>query len=52
MSIAFILLGALPISLIVISKLGLGNPPQAHLIIEATPVRAARSSREDIQLAA
>lgn len=52
MLVAFILLGVLPISLIIISKLGLSTPPQAHLVIEAMPVRAARSSREDIQLAA
>jgi hypothetical protein len=52
MLIAFTLLGALPTTLFFISKLGLSNPPQEHLTIEVAPVRAARVSREDIQLAA
>ena len=52
MFIALTLLGALPASLFFISKLGLGNPPQEHLIAEVSPLRTARSSREDVQLAA
>ncbi len=52
MFIAFILLGAVPATLFFISKLGLSNPPLEHLIIDVSPLRAARSSREDVQLAA
>lgn len=52
MFIALTLLGALPASLFFISKLGLSNPPQEHLVIEVPPVKAARTSREDLRLAA
>jgi hypothetical protein len=52
MFIALTLLGTLPASLFFISKLGLGNPPKEHLITEVSPLRAVRSSREDVELAA
>jgi hypothetical protein len=52
MLIAFILLGALPATLFIVTRLSLGNPPKEHLRIEVTPVRTARTSREDVRLAA
>ena len=52
MTIAFILVGALPATLLLISKFRLGTPPRSHLLIEAVPAKSVRSSREDVRLAA
>ena len=52
MSIVFILLGALPATLFIVSKLQLGTPPAEHLMVEAAPMRKSSISREDIRLAA
>jgi hypothetical protein len=52
MFFTLILIGALPATLLIISKLGLSNPPQEHLTIEVSPLRATRTSREDARLAA
>jgi hypothetical protein len=52
MIFALILLGALPATLFVITRLSLGTPPEAHLIVEVAPIKPARTSREDVQLAA
>lgn len=52
MFIAFILLGALPATLFVITRLSLGTPPEEHLVIEVSSLKPARTSREGVRLAA
>jgi hypothetical protein len=52
MSIVFILLGALSVSLFLVSKLGLGHPPVEHLSAEVTPMAKSSISREEVKLAA
>jgi hypothetical protein len=52
MFISVILLGALPATLFIVTRLNLGNPPKEHLVIEVSSSKPARSSREDAQLAA
>ena len=53
MSIVFILLGALPATLLVVSKLGLGTPP-APEAVELKHLRSTNTtrSREDLSIAA
>jgi hypothetical protein len=52
MSIVFILLGALPATLFIVSKLQLSTPPAEHLLVDITPTQKRAISREDIRLAA
>jgi hypothetical protein len=52
MSILFILLGALALTLYFIAHLGLDLPPADHLSHVADSNKRSRSSREDLPLAA
>ena len=52
MTIVLILVGALPATLFLISKLGLDTPPQEHLLVEASASARKESSREGLRLAA
>lgn len=52
MSIVFILLGAVPATLFVISKMGLDTPPQEHLTSDVATLRTKAKSREDFAVAA
>ena len=52
MFFALTLLGALPATLLFISKLNLGYPPREETLSQISPIKAVRSSREDVRLAA
>ena len=52
MSILFILLGALTLTLYFIARLGLDLPPAEHLSAVADRNEESRISREDLPLAA
>jgi hypothetical protein len=52
MTIVLILVGALPATLFLISKLGLDTPPQAHLLVDISDSARKESSREGLRLAA